>query len=128
MHLIMRWIASAIALVITVTIAHALGIDLYFATSGTTSMVIVAFEAALVFGLVNAIVRPIVQLVALPISCLTLGLFSFIVNALMFWLTSTFVPGFHVGGFLPALFGSVVMSIVSGPLNWALVSAVDRGD
>lgn len=127
MQLILRWIASAIALVITVYIAQALNIDLKFSTTGT-ALAVTAFEAALVIGLVNAIVRPIVKLIALPITCLTLGMFSFVVNAFMFWLVSSFVPGFHVGGFIPALFGSVVMSIVSGPLNWALASAVDRGD
>ncbi|HEY3330163.1 MAG TPA: phage holin family protein [Capsulimonadaceae bacterium] len=128
MHLIMRWIASALALAITVYLAQAIGVDLKFATSGATSVAITALMASLAIGLVNAIIRPVVQLISLPISCLTLGLFSFVVNALMFWLTAMIVPGFHVGGFVPALFGSIVMSIVSGPLNWALVSAVDRGD
>ena len=128
MQLILRWVASAIALVITVYLAHFLNIDLSFNATSATSIAVVAFEASLVIGLVNAIVRPIVKLVALPITCLTLGLFSFVVNALMFWLTSLVVAGFHVGGFIPALFGSVVMSLVSGPLNWVLVSAVDRND
>lgn len=124
MHLILRWIASAIALVITVFVGHALGLGLAFKTAGA-GIVATAFEAALVIGLVNAIVRPIVKLIALPITCLTLGLFSLVINAAMFWLTTLFVPGFVVHGFLAALFGSIVMSLVGGPLNWLLDSAVE---
>lgn len=71
-----------------------------------------AVLAAFIFGIVNAIVRPIVLLLTLPLTILTLGLFIIIVNALMFWLTTWITPGFHVDGFKPALIGGIIMMIV----------------
>lgn len=72
---------------------------------------------ALVFGLVNAIVRPVVKLVTLPILILTLGLFTFVINGLMLMLTSALSGalglGFQVAGFWPAFWGALVISIVS---------------
>lgn len=72
---------------------------------------------ALVFGLVNAIVRPILTFVTFPLYILTLGLFTFVVNALMLWLTSALSRslglGFHVAGFGAAFWGALVVSIVS---------------
>ena len=80
---------------------------------------------ALVFGAVNAIIRPVAKLLALPLIILTLGVFAFIVNALMLWLTSSLSAalglGFHVSGFWAALIGSLVVSIVSTVL-WMLVN------
>ena len=72
-----------------------------------------AILAAVIFGLVNAIIRPIVLLLTLPINIVTLGLFTFIVNALMFWFTVWIVPNFTVSGFVPALEGSIIITIVS---------------
>ncbi|MDA8204813.1 MAG: phage holin family protein [Thermaerobacter sp.] len=77
-----------------------------------------AIWASLVLGLVNLVIRPIVRLLALPLTLLTLGLFGWIINALMLWLVSAFVPGFHITGFLPALEASVILAIVSGVVNW----------
>ncbi|MCB4824012.1 phage holin family protein [Roseicella aerolata] len=69
--------------------------------------------AALVFGLVNAVVRPVLVLLSLPITLLTLGLFLLVVNAAMLGLTAWVLPGFSVAGFWPALFGAIVVSIMS---------------
>jgi len=69
--------------------------------------------AALVFGLVNALVRPVAVLVSLPLTVLTLGLFLFVVNAAMLGLVAWLLPGFVVTGFGPALFGAIVVSVVS---------------
>jgi putative membrane protein len=66
---------------------------------------------------VNAFVRPVVRLMTAPLNCLTLGLFSFVVNALMFWLVGLLGIGLTVKGIVPALFGSIVMSLVGGVLN-----------
>jgi putative membrane protein len=66
---------------------------------------------------VNAFVRPVVRLMTAPLNCLTLGLFSFVVNALMFWLVGLLDIGLTVKGIVPALFGSIVMSLVGGVLN-----------
>jgi len=76
-----------------------------------------ALVAALVLGLVNALIRPIVLLLTLPLNILTLGLFTFVVNALMFWLVSTVVKGFNVAGFGSALLGTILLSVISGILT-----------
>ncbi len=70
-----------------------------------------AILAALVLGLVNAVVRPILVLLTLPVTLVTLGLFLLIINAAMFGLAAALVPGFHVNGFGAALVGSVLYSI-----------------
>ena len=69
--------------------------------------------AALLLGVVNAIVRPVLVVLTLPITILTLGLFLFVVNAAMFGLVAYFLSGFHVAGFVPALLGSIVVSFIS---------------
>ena len=77
----------------------------------------VAAIATLVMGLINAIVKPILLLFTLPLTILPLGLFLFVVNAISFSLVSYFTPGFTVNSFLDALFGSIVLSIVSSFLG-----------
>ena len=81
---------------------------------------------ALVFGIVNAFIGPVVKLFALPLIILTLGLFALVVNGLLLWLTSALSEslglGFHVSGFWPAFWGAIVMSIIS----WIL-SLLTRG-
>lgn len=72
-----------------------------------------ALLVALFFGILNAVVRPIILLIAFPITLITLGLFSFVVNAGLFWWIGSFVKGFEVHGFVPALLGSLVVSVVS---------------
>lgn len=72
-----------------------------------------AFIVALVLGVLNLVVRPILFVLTLPITILTLGLFAFVLNALMFWFAGTFVDGFTVVGFVPALLGSLLVSVVS---------------
>jgi putative membrane protein len=84
---------------------------------------------ALVFGIVNAFIGPVVKLLALPLIILTLGIFALVVNGLMLWLTSALSGslglGFHVNGFWAALFGSLVVSIVS-TLLWRSSSLTNR--
>lgn len=75
-----------------------------------------AVMVALIWGLFGLTVRPLLTLLTLPINILTLGLFSFIINALLFWFISTFVSGFSVAGFIPAFVGSALLTLVS----WAL--------
>ena len=106
MHLLIRLIINAIVFYLIAKYVQGFNHDL----SGGTAII-----AAIIFGLVNAIIRPILLLITLPINIVTLGLFTIIVNALMFWLTATFVsslkgPGF---GFVPALEGAIIMMIVS---------------
>jgi putative membrane protein len=76
-----------------------------------------AVIAALIFGIVNAIIRPLLLILTLPLTILTLGLFIIILNALMFWLAVWLTPGFRVDGFTPALIGALIMMVVSFVTN-----------
>ena len=69
--------------------------------------------SAIVVGIVNSFIRPIVQVLALPISILTLGIFALVINALMLLLAAYLVPGFHIDGFWTAFWGAIVLSITS---------------
>ena len=112
MQVLLRWAVGAVGLYLTVQLAQAIGVTgLELKDWGT------AFIAVLLLTLVNAFIRPIVRLITLPLNCLTLGLFGLVVNALMFWLVGALEIGLRVDGFLAALFGSVVLSIISGILN-----------
>ena len=116
MQILLRWVVGALALFATVKIGKALGIGLGL-TQGQTSGIGAALVAVAILSLVNGFIRPLVSLLTLPLNCLTMGLFSFVINALMFWLASQFALGLHVKDFWAALFGSVVFSIISGLLN-----------
>jgi putative membrane protein len=122
--LILRWIASAVALYATVVLGTYLNMHLYIEPG--IKAIVPSLIAVAVLAVVNALIRPIVSLLALPITCLTLGLFSFVINAVMFWLVGQVVPGFHVRGLLSAFFGSIVMSVLSGLINFLLVGTVER--
>jgi putative membrane protein len=76
-----------------------------------------AFFAAAALGVLNAVFRPILLILTLPINILTLGLFTFLINALMLKMASGIIPGFDVIGFWPAVFGSLLISLVSWALN-----------
>lgn len=71
-----------------------------------------ALVAAFIFGIVNAIIRPLILLLTLPITLLTLGLFIIVINALMFWLAAWITPGFRVDTFGAAIVGAIVMMVV----------------
>jgi putative membrane protein len=79
-----------------------------------------ALIAALVLGLINALIRPLLVLLTLPVTILTLGLFIFIINGLLFWFAGSFIQGFKVDGFWAGVFGAIVFSIIS----WALSALV----
>ena len=101
---------------------------IYFAAAIVPGIVIsgpvAALGAGLVFGLINAIVRPVLIVLTLPLTLVTLGLFLFVLNALCFWLTSALVKGFEVHGFWAALWGALLVGVVS----WMLTTFLsDRG-
>ena len=75
--------------------------------------VIAAIVAAIVLGLINATIKPVLQFISLPITFLTLGLFYLVVNGLMLMLVSALVPGFYVSGFATAFFASIVLSLLN---------------
>lgn len=108
MHFLLRLLINAAALWVAIRIVP--GIDFQ---GHWLSLLVVA----LVFGVLNASVRPMLKLLTFPLLILTLGLFTFVINALMLWLTGWVSGllnlGFHVGGFRPAFLGGLVVSIVS---------------
>jgi putative membrane protein len=83
-----------------------------------------AFFAAAILGILNAVLRPVLIILTLPLNILSLGLFTFVINAFLLKMASGVIPGFEVHGFWPALFGSLIISLVS----WLLSSLInDRG-
>ena len=124
MTILYRWILSAVALYVTVIVGQHLGLQIYIDPG--IKAVIPAVIAVALLAIVNATIRPIVQLVALPVTCLTFGLFSLVINGFMFWLVGQFVPGFHVRGLLAPIYGSAVMGLLSGILNTLLISDDDK--
>lgn len=105
---LLTWLLTALALVITANLVPG------FAVKNFVS----ALVAAVILGLINAIIRPILVILTLPITFVTLGLFLFVINALTIWLAGSITPGFQVVGFEPALVGSIVLTIVASVLNF----------
>ena len=108
--LLARWIVNAAALLLVAYLYEGVTVDSFFA----------AAIAALALGLVNALVRPILVLLTLPVTILTLGLFLFVINALLFWFVAEIVQGFHVRGFVAALVGSILYSLITQVTSWLL--------
>jgi putative membrane protein len=79
-----------------------------------------AFWTVIILGFLNAFIKPLIQLFTLPISCMTLGLFSFLINAFLFWMASALIPGFEVIGFCAALLGPIALGALNGILQNAL--------
>ncbi|HEY9338466.1 phage holin family protein [Kribbella sp. NPDC050459] len=119
-NLIIRLLANAIALGVATWLVS--GITLEGATTGRRVLTLLIVAA--IFGVVNAIVKPVVKLLSLPLLILTLGLLTFVINAVMLWLTS-WITGkldvqFHVDGFWSALFGALIISVVGMLINVVL--------
>ncbi|QRM18462.1 phage holin family protein [Dechloromonas sp. TW-R-39-2] len=107
MRLLAIWTINALALLALPYVVPSVQV----ASFGTALIV------ALILGLINAVLRPILVLLTLPVTLLTLGLFIFVINALLFQLAGSLVDGFNVGGFWPALFGSIGYSLISWLLS-----------
>ncbi len=111
MH-IARWIVNAAALLLVAYLYPGVQVTDFWS----------ALIAAIVLGLVNAIIRPPLVILTLPATILTLGLFLFVINAFMFWLVAEVVHGFTVSGFLAALIGSILYSVITLITSWLLFS------
>lgn len=103
MTFIIHWIIAALAVAITAYLLPGIRVTGFFA----------AFVTALILGLVNAFVKPVLVVLTLPLNILTLGLFTLVINALMVMLTSAIVPGFEIRGFWWALLFSIVLSVIN---------------
>ncbi|MBI2037773.1 MAG: phage holin family protein [Candidatus Magasanikbacteria bacterium] len=108
--LVLRWLVSAATLMFVAYLVPGIVVESVYA----------ALVAALILGLINALIRPLLIVLTLPINILTLGLFTFVINAAMFLLASTIVKGFYVSGFWAALWGAIIMWLV----GWAVSSLI----
>ncbi len=110
MKMILLWLINAAALFALPWVFDSIRIDTF-----TTALIV-----ALILSIINTIIRPILFVLTLPITVLTLGLFIFVLNGLLLWFVASFVSGFSIAGFWPAVFGAIVYSIIS----WAASSLI----
>ncbi len=107
-HLIVKVLINAAALMFTSNLIDGIYVD------GFGSVLV----AAIILGIVNAIIRPLLLILTLPLNVLTLGLLTFVINGFMLKLAAAVVGGFDVVGMWPAIVGALVLSVVSTVLNW----------
>jgi len=112
MKIIVKWLLSATALLAVAYLYSGVQVSTYGA----------ALIAALVIGLFNMILRPVLVVLTLPVTIISLGLFLFVINALMFWAAAEVLDGFHVRGFGAALLGSLIYSAFGVVID----SAIER--
>jgi len=112
MRLVIAWLINALALLALPYLFTSIHVDSF----------VTALVAALVLGLINTLIRPLLVLLTLPVTLLTLGLFIFVINGLLFWFVGSFIHGFTVDGFWAGVFGAIVYSVIS----WALSSLILR--
>lgn len=105
--LILRWIISALSILVVANLLPGFSVASFWT----------ALWVALVLGLVNATIRWILIILTFPINILTLGLFTFVINALMILLVSAIVPGFEVAGFWAAFWGAILLALISSLTN-----------
>jgi putative membrane protein len=110
MKLLAKWLLSAAALLAVAYLYSGVQIQSYSS----------ALIAALVIGLLNSVLRPILVILTLPVTVVTLGLFLFVINALMFWAAASLLAGFNVSGFAAALIGSLIYSLLAIVIDSAL--------
>ncbi len=110
--LIVRWLILTVAITIASYLIDGIRINGFFS----------AIFTAAILGILNVFFRPILLILTLPVNIMTLGLFTFVINAFMLMMVSGVIPGFEVRGFWPAIFGSLVISAV----NWVLSSFINE--
>lgn len=113
MNFLLQWLVSGLAIIITAYLLPGVRVETFLA----------ALVTALILGLINAVVRPVLLLLTLPLNILTLGLFTFVINALLIMLAAAIVPGFTVQGFWWALLFGMVLAIVNFALSPLLKSS-----
>jgi putative membrane protein len=110
MRLLLLWILNAVALLAVTWLLPSIQVSGFGA----------ALLAALLLGFINTLVRPVLAILTLPITLLTLGIFYLVLNGLLFWLASALLPGFQVAGFGSAVFGAIFYGVIA----WALSSLI----
>lgn len=104
---VLRWIVYSLVIIFIAWIVPGISVDNFLS----------AMLVCLVISLINVFIRPFVEFISLPVNFLTLGLFSFVINALLFMLAGLLTPGFAVDGFLSALIGSILLSLFTSAIN-----------
>ena len=104
MHVVLRYLGTVAAILLTVYIVPGI-----YVTQGWVTILL----AALVWSVITLLIRPVLTILTLPITIITFGIFTLILNALLFWAMVLVVPGFMVAGFLAALIGVIVLSVLS---------------
>ena len=107
----MRWILNSLILMLVAYLTPGISIASFW-----TALIL-----SVIFGLINAVIRPIILILTLPINILTLGLFTFLINALMFWLASSIVKGFEVQNFASAFWGALIYCVTV-----TIISLIDQ--
>jgi putative membrane protein len=115
-RLLLVWLVNTVALIAVAYLMPSIQVSSFGA----------ALVAALVLGLVNAVVRPVLVLLTLPVTILTLGLFIFVLNGLLFWMVGSWLEGFEVGGFWSGVLGAIVFSLISWLLSALVVREASR--
>ena len=110
MKFILRWLLAALVLLLIANFVPGIALTGWYAAIITVA----------ILGLVNAIIRPIIVLLTLPINILTLGLFSFVINALLIWFVATIVQGFSVDGFVAALIAAILLAAANAVISFFL--------
>jgi putative membrane protein len=112
MRLLLTWLINALALLALKYIMPSITVDSF----------VTALIVAVVLGFINTLIRPVFVILTLPVTILTLGLFIFVINGLLFWAVGSFVPGFHVDGFWSGVFGAIIYSVISWALSALLLA------
>jgi len=115
-YLVLRWIVLSVAVLVAAYVVPGISVSGFFS----------ALSAAALLGVLNAVLRPLLVLLTLPITVLSFGLFLLVINAVLLSLVSGVIRGFDVAGFWPAVFGSVIISAVNWALNALLTRAAQK--
>ena len=115
MRTLLRYLGTVAAVYLTVSIVPGISVSGLPAVAGTAQAGgwVTILLVALVWSVVVIVIKPVLSILTLPITLITFGLFSFILNALLFLLVAAIVPGFTVAGFIPALLGAIVLSVLT---------------
>jgi len=116
LRLALQWLLNAIALMLLPELIDGLRVDSYTA----------ALVTALLLGLINALIRPVLILITLPITLLSLGLFTLVINALLFWAVASLVGGVHVEDFWTAFWSALLYSLLTWLVGVALADRTER--
>lgn len=111
MYVLLRWIMNSLILMLVAYLTPGISIASFW-----TALIV-----SVIFGLINAVIRPIILILTLPINILTLGLLTFVINALMFWLVSVIIKGFEVQNFASAFWGALIYCVIV-----TIISLIDQ--